>query len=154
MIAPEALALYRRYGVLSDREAASRYEVYRHAWETTAAIEGGCALDLARTRIMPAALRFEAELAASVERAKAMGRDAAVRVKQYAQAADLIDRLYGAMDALEQSLTRGGKREHGEIVAQMAVLRAIVDRLESTAPDADWPFPGYGEMFFGSGGRE
>ena len=146
MVAPEALEVYARYGVLSDREATSRYEVYRHAWETTIAMEGGCALDLARTFVMPAVLRLEADLAASVERAKAMGRDAGLRAKVYAQAADLVDRLYGAMDTLELAL----ERDPGEVVAQMAVLRAIVDKLEAITPDGYWPFPCYGEMFFSS----
>ncbi len=146
MASPEAVALYTRYGVLSEREAASRHEVYRHAWETTVAMEGGCALDMARRGIAPAALRFEAELAASAERSRSMGRDAAGRVRKYEQAADLIDRLYAAMDALETAL----RTDPGETVEKMAVLRAIVDRLESIAPADGWPYPGYAEMFFNS----
>ncbi len=144
MIAPEAMALYKRYGVLSEREAASRYEVYRHAWETTVAMEGGCALDLARTFIMPAALRLEADLAASVRRARDMGRGDEARVRQYTRAADLVDRLYGAMEGMEAALPRGP----ADVVRHMAVLRSIVDALEAITPDSYWPFPCYGEMFF------
>ena len=146
IISPESLKLFSDYGVLSEREAMSRYEVYRHAWEQTVVMEGGCALDLARTFIMPTALSYEAQLATSVETAKAMGRDAVVRVKAYTYAADLVDRLYGAMDALEAGL-------HGDpngVISSMNVLRAIVDKLEAVAPDAEWPFPCYGEMFFSS----
>ncbi|MCC8191119.1 MAG: glutamine synthetase III [Planctomycetes bacterium] len=146
MISPESLKLFSTYGVLSEREAVSRYEVYRHAWEQTVAMEGGCALDLARTFILPAALANEGSLAAAAETAKAMGRDAGVRIAAYNGVADLVDRLYGAMDAMEAAL-RG---DPVGIVGQLQVLRAIVDKLETLSPDADWPFPCYGELFFSS----
>ena len=146
MIAPEAVDLYSRYGVLTEREVISRYEVYRHAWEQTVAMEGGCALDIAKTFVLPSALRFESMLAGAAVNAQAMGRQAAVRHKAYNQAADLIDRMYAAMDALEAAL----KGDPVGIVPTLAVLRAIVDKLEEIAPDHDWPFPCYGEIFFSS----
>ncbi len=146
MVSPEALELFAAYGVLTGREAVSRYEVYRHAWEQVAMMEGGCALDLARTFIMPAALSLESALAGSVEIAKAMGRDPGVRLKAYNRAADCIDRLYAAMDAMEEALAG----EPSGVVPQLRALRSVVDRLEAISPDAEWPFPCYGEMFFSS----
>lgn len=146
MISPESIRLFSSYGVLSEREAMSRYEVYRHAWEQTVAMEGGCALDLVRTFIVPAAMELEKMLADSVSRTQLMGRDASLRMKAYNQAADLVDRLYGAMDNLDASL-RG---DPTAIVGHTAVLRAIVDKLEAIAPDHVWPFPCYGKMFFSS----
>ena len=146
IISPEALKLFATHGVLTEREATSRYEVYRHAWEQTVAMEGGCALDLARTYVLPTALTLEATLAAAADTARAMGRDATMRVRMYNEAADLVDRLYGAMDAMEASL-RG---DPTGIVGSMQVLRAIVDKLEAISPAAEWPFPSYADMFFGS----
>ncbi len=146
LVSPETVKLFSHYGVLSEREVYSRHEVYTHAYSTTVAMEGGCALDLARTFILPAALKFETMLAETVDAAKKMGRDAGPRMKAYNQVADLVERLYGAMDTLETSLNE----RPNEIVANMAVLRAIVDKLEMLAPDHDWPFPCYGELFFSS----
>ncbi len=146
MISPEALSLFSRYGVLNEREAMSRYEVYRHAWEQTVGMEGGCALDLARTFIAPAALSLEASLASSVDTARAMGREPGARMKAYNHAAELVERLYAAMDALDAAL-RG---DPVGVIAALAVLRAIVDKLETITPDAEWPFPCYGELFFSS----
>ncbi|MCD8352421.1 MAG: glutamine synthetase III [Planctomycetaceae bacterium] len=146
LISPETVKLFSHYGVLSEREVYSRHEVYTHAYSTTVAMEGGCALDLARTFVLPAALKFESMLAEVVEAAKKMGRDAGPRLKAYNQVADLVERLYGAMDTLETSLNE----RPNEIVANMAVLRAIIDKLEMLAPDHDWPFPCYGELFFSS----
>jgi glutamine synthetase len=147
MLAPEAIRLYARYGVLTEREVTSRYEVFRHAWEQTVAMEGGCALDLARTYVMPAALRLDASLAQSVESCRAMGRSVASRQKAYTEAADLVDRLYGAMDALDTALK--GDDPEGT-VRTLDVLRAVVDRLEAICPEKDWPFPCYDRLFFGS----
>ncbi len=146
IVSPEAVRLYERYGVLSEREVSSRHEVFRRAWEQTVAMEGGCALDLAKTFIMPVALRLEESLARSVTTARDMGRNVAVRQKAYATAADLVDRLYGAMETLEAALPG----EPTGIVTALGVLRAIVDKLETMAPDDDWPFPSYGQIFFGS----
>ncbi len=144
---PESLALFAKYGVLSEREAHSRYEVYRHAWEATVAMEGGLAGDLSRTFILPAALEVEAGLWASFERSRQSGRDASTRQKAYDHAAGLLDRLYGAVAAMDRALA---DQDMGEVASSLAVLRAIVDKLEAVTPDAKWPFPCYGKMFFSS----
>ena len=146
-ISPESLALFSKYNVLSEREALSRYEVFRHAYETTIAMEGGCFLDLARTSIMPAVLANESALAASAMTARDMGRSDATRLRAYNQTADLVDRLYKAMDALEKALEGGAS---SDIVDAVKVVRVIVDKLELVSPAADWPFPSYGAMFFNS----
>ena len=151
MLSPEAIALYADSGVLSERETRSRYEVYRHAWDQTAAMEASCALDLAQTFILPAALSWEGRLAASVASAASLGRDNPSRLEAYKVAAGLVEELYAAMDDLKQRLDG----DPALLPAGMARLRAVVDQLESHAPDAEWPFPCYGEMFFGLsvGGR-
>ncbi len=146
LISPESVKLFSTYGVLTDREVESRYDVYRHAWEQTVSMEGGCALDLAKTFIMPVALTLESALAASVETAKQFGRDAGVRQKAFDQAANLVDQLHATIAKLEKAL----KEDVSKIRPAQAALRKVVDELEEIAPDRDWPFPCYGEMFFSS----
>jgi glutamine synthetase len=144
LIRPETIKLYEKYEVLSERESRSRYEVYTHTWRQVVEMEGGCALDLARTFIMPAALELESLLAASAEAAKGLGRSDQSRGRAYAKVAGLVEKLYQAMDGLEKDLEEGP----GKVVASLAGLREIVDQLESLCPDRIWPFPCYGEMFF------
>ncbi|MCC8181312.1 MAG: glutamine synthetase III, partial [Planctomycetes bacterium] len=145
-VSPESLALFQKYGVLSEREAMSRYEVYRHAWEQTVMMEGGCSVDLARTFITPVALSMETSLAGSVEIAKQFGREPAARLRSFTQAADLVDQLHSCIDMLDDAL----EKDATKVIPAMAALRRVVDKLESLAPDAEWPFPCYGEMFFSS----
>ncbi len=145
LIEPESIKLFEELGVLNEREVRSRYEVYRHAWNQTVAMEGGCASDLAKTFFLPAALGWEKDLAESAETAKRLGRGEGVRLSAYESVAGLVDGLYEAIANLDRSL--GG--ETLQVPEKMRQLRAIVDELESLTPDKDWPFPCYGEMFFG-----
>jgi len=46
----ESSRLFGKYNVLNERELKSRYEVYQDAYDTTVAIEGHCALTIARTK--------------------------------------------------------------------------------------------------------
>ncbi|MDR1518776.1 MAG: glutamine synthetase III [Planctomycetota bacterium] len=144
LLKPETIKLYKKYGVLSERESKSRYEVYIHAWKQIVEMEGGCALDLARTFILPAALEQEGILAASLETAKSLGRGDKARAAAYAKVAGLVEGLYQTADALEQALADDAKK----VTPALASLREIVDQLEALCPDRIWPFPCYGEMFF------
>ncbi|MDR1613089.1 MAG: glutamine synthetase III [Planctomycetota bacterium] len=145
MIEPESIALYERFNVLSERETRSRYEVYRHAWDQTVAMEGRCALNLARTYVLPAALEWEDVLVKSVESVKSLGRDAALRLESFNKTAGLVDALHQALDELEKILDGD---DATAVPAPLSRLRAVVDELEGLAADAIWPFPNYGEMFF------
>ena len=141
---PETVALYKKFGVLSERESKSRHEVYVHTWKQIVEMEGGCALDLVRTFILPAALEFEVSLAAASEAAQRLGRGDKCRDQAYAEAAGLVEKLYRNAETLEKALEDDPRKA----VTALAALRETVDRLECLCPDGIWPFPCYGEMFF------
>src|SRR5215213_1916392 len=60
---PKATALFASFGVLSERELASRVDIAWERYVKVQNIEASCALDMARTMILPAAARYLAELA-------------------------------------------------------------------------------------------
>jgi glutamine synthetase len=60
---PEAKELFSKYGVLSERELASRYEVYLEQYALSVTVEARQTLEIAQTVILPAALRYQQELA-------------------------------------------------------------------------------------------
>ncbi len=144
MITPESIRLFADQGVLSEREIRSRYEVYRHAWDQVIMMEGGCALDLAKTFFLPGALAWEATLVASAQSAKSLGRKSDLRGKMYNCYAGLIEDLYAAMGNLEKTLNG----EATGIPAAMSEMRTTIDEMEGLTADKEWPFPCYGEMFF------
>ena len=55
---PKAKTLFSKFGVLSERELASRVEVNWERYVKVQDIEASCALDIASTMIVPAAARY------------------------------------------------------------------------------------------------
>jgi len=140
---PEAIQLFEKYNILKERELRSRYEIHCHIWEKIIALEGGCALDLAKTFILPAALQWEKELADVVSSANAHSIDTDnVRWHEYKKMTDATTLLIKSINVLEKA------KDSLAIRSATAELRVAVDTLEAIIPDRIWPFPCYGEMFF------
>jgi glutamine synthetase len=62
LIEKSTVGLFKKYKVLSKRELESRYEVYTEQYSTKLNIEAETAASIARTLLLPAALRHLAEL--------------------------------------------------------------------------------------------
>src|SRR5215217_2858359 len=76
LINEQTVEVFSRYGVLSERELESRYEVFVEQYVTNLNIEAETAADMARTLLLPAALQYvalldDAEGGAGVERLEA-----------------------------------------------------------------------------------
>jgi glutamine synthetase len=148
--------LFERYDVLSRRELESRHEILVEQYFKTVNIEGETAADMARTMVLPAAIRYLSELLTTVERADGAG----VKVKGIERAAEtvaaVIEELTVSLDELvAQNAELGGddlhsKAEHmrAHIIPAMAKVRRAVDALEKLVPDDLWPIPTYRDMLF------
>ena len=73
LVKPEAVELFEKYGVFSERELHSRYEVRLEQYALTVAVEAKLSLEIGTTVILPAALRYQTELAQNVATLKAAG---------------------------------------------------------------------------------
>lgn len=145
LITPKARALFTKYGVLSERELQSRYEVYRHTYETTVELEANCMLTMARTLILPAALRYQHELAETVVSVTAAGGAAAAARATLAAVERETESLIRGLSGLEGALAR---RAPARMLAAMGRVRKAADELEALVPDNLWPLPSYAEMMF------
>jgi glutamine synthetase len=149
-------ALFEKYGVLSNRELESRYEIFVEQYFMTINIEGETAQHMAQTMILPAAVRFLNELLTTAERADELGLKLEGVTKTAAKVNSLIDALTVTIDALaEQNQELGGddvisKAEHmrANIIPAMTAVRDVADRLERIVPDDLWPVPTYRDMLF------
>ncbi len=141
---PKAKRLFARYGVLSETELQSRYEVYREQYERQVGIEARCALQMARTMIAPAALAWQAELAQSVTSLETTGANATAARSTLAEVSGAFNAFYAAIQALEQGLQGEGAAKIG----LLANLRTAADALEGLVPASRWPLPSYAEMLF------
>lgn len=121
-------------GVLSEIEIVSRYEINKHAYNTVIALEGECALTMARTQLIPAGLDFQEQLS-SVK--------SVTQKKLLKQVSSLIDSALKAADALDAAIE---KHDSAKTLAGMNKLREVIDELEGVVPANMWPIPSYAQM--------
>ena len=76
LIKPESMELFEKYGVFSDREMHSRYEIRLEQYVLTIGVEAKLTMEIGTTIILPAALRYQTELAQNVAALKAAGVEA------------------------------------------------------------------------------
>jgi len=154
LVTDEAQALFEHYGVFSHREMHSRYEIGLEQYALSVGVEARSTLEIATTSILPAALRYQTELATNAAAMKAIG---------YEFDTSTLDEVSSATKALQ--LAVGGLRvelshEHPETVdaeakhacddhiPAMAAVRDAADVLEGLVADDLWPLATYQEMLF------
>jgi len=154
LISPEALTLFEKYAVFSEREMHSRYEIGCEQYLLTVAVEANLTLEIGTTTVLPAALRYQTELAQNVAALKAAGVDAdlstlaSVSAPIAALKAGLAD-LAGAIahdhaaDPLEAATF-----VRDTVLPAMASVREAADTLETLIADDLWPLPTYQEMLY------
>jgi glutamine synthetase len=154
LIKPETVELFAKYGVFSERELHSRYEVRLEQYALTIAVEAKLAMEVGATIILPAALRYQTELAQNVAALKAAGMEASTAALQAVSApiGDLEAGLAKLKAALSEhsaeSALDEAKHAQQELLPAMAAIRAAADALEGIVADDLWPLPTYQEMLY------
>ena len=153
LIKPEAIELFERYGVFNSRELHSRYEVRLEQYALTVCVEAKLALEIGSTVVLPAAIRYQTELAQNVATMKAAGlaADTGLLEQVTTPIADLMSALAGLKAALavhsEGSLAEA-VQARDELLPAMDAVRAAADTLEGIVADDLWPLPTYQEMLY------
>ncbi|HVY26060.1 MAG TPA: glutamine synthetase III [Polyangiaceae bacterium] len=145
---PEVVKLFDKYGVLSPRELKSRYEIYMEQYVKTVLVEAKLVVKIAKTIILPAAIRYTAELAG------AAGASAPAK-RLLGEVGGLAEKLDSGILALEKSLSHESssvdaeaKHLKDEVLPLMLQVRSAADSLETLVADDLWPLPTYQEMLF------
>lgn len=138
--------MYEKYGVLTPRELESRYEIYRSKFNETVEIEARCALQMVSTLLLPAAIRFQSDLAKTINRVKSVGSCPMGEISLLlTNVCELVDNASKAAKKLDKTLYN---ENTAEIPSCMDELRMYVDQLEAVVPEALWPLASYAEMMF------
>jgi len=144
VMADDSVAAFEKYSVLSKRELESRFEVWIEQYALRANIESETTFSIAKTMILPAAMRHLALI-----------KEAGV-----AEAAGEVETLIGdlitALDALEKANAEPVDLEGLELaifardeqLAKSGTVREAADKLEKIVADDLWPLPKYEEMLF------
>jgi glutamine synthetase len=147
LVEESTIRAFENYKVLTERELEARFEVFVEQYATKLNIEGETAANMARTMILPAALR-QAEL---LDDASGAGVE---RLQD--ELTGLTDALIDAIFALEEANAKhpvSEGLEHAKymrdaVFARMNDVREAADALEKVVADDLWPLPKYSEMLF------
>ena len=143
-IAPSTVQVFTKYKVLDKRELTARYEVYVEQYITKVNIEAETAANMARTLILPAALR-------QVELCDDAGIDSLTdEVRGVTE--DFVAKLR-ALEAANANHPHGTLIKHAQymrdkVLPAMEAVRELADTLEGIVADDLWPLPKYQEMLF------
>jgi glutamine synthetase len=156
LISKEAIALFSKYKVLTERELHSRYEIFSETYVKTINIEAQTMLVMAKTMILPAAVRFQGEVASTVASTKAAGADAGAAsdlLKTLAAAISSFSTAIAALEKVAHAHPEGDTYAHAKymrdsVIPKMTELRTWGDTLETLVADDLWPLPTYREMLF------
>jgi len=143
-VTPSSVQVFSKYKVLNKREMQARYEVYVEQYITKVNIEAETAANMARTLILPAALR-------QVALAEEAGIEAITE-----EIASVTEEFFTRLNALEKA---NANHPHGTpvkhatymrdtVLTAMGELRETGDALEGLIADDLWPLPKYQEMLF------
>ena len=152
---PEVIDLFEKYNVLSRRETESRMDIYLEHYIKSVNVEAKLTIEMAKTMIFPAAIRYQGELAVTCANLKAVG---------YTFDTDTLDEVTALVKELQDTtaaLEKISSRHHGggslleeakcycsEVVPAMLAVRKAADELEGIVADDHWPLPTYQEMLF------
>ncbi|HXW04144.1 MAG TPA: glutamine synthetase III [Vicinamibacterales bacterium] len=153
---PDVVRAFEKYGVLTERELQARYEVAVEQYNKTINVEGQLMVLMANRYILPAAYRYQAEVAQSVAAVKAAGGAARETKKALDSLTRLIDECKVRVDQLQKLLeheSNGSAEKHAKyfrdkVIPAMNSLREAGDSLETIVPHDVWPLPTYREMLF------
>jgi len=151
----KAIAVFSRYGVLSERELKLRVEVLLDNYCNVINIEANVLASMVKTLIIPAALRHQVELADVISSTIAAGVDAGETEADLRTVVGKINELRGELASLQTFAAKELKdsaklsvHHRDKTIPAMTRIRNLCDWLESSMPADHWPLPTYGEMLF------
>ena len=146
--------LFERNGVLSPAELESRFEVYSEQYIKVIEMEANLVINMAKTSIYPAAVRYLAELSNAIAAAKSIGlsldKDTAENVASWTKKmTDKIGELESAAAKDDFASTETHMQHSAKVIRPlMDAVRECGDSLEYEVADDMWPLPKYQEMLF------
>ncbi len=144
ILAEPTVEVFGRYDVLTKRELESRFEVWVEQYVINANIEAETAHDIAKTMLLPAALRHlklceESGLPGVDQEASTLTAQLLAEIGELEQANVYPDGVEG----LELAIYARDNQ-----VSAMAAVREVADKLEKVVADDLWPLPKYSEILF------
>lgn len=154
-----ALELYSKSGVMNKVELEAYHNVQLHSYCTKINIEARSLEEIIHSMVMPAAIRYQTELADNIASLREIDMDDAIGYQK-----DTLKRVTRNINAIREALEKLHKgfekahhcddiRDEADILChkvrpQMDAIREAADDLEAVVDDQYWPLVKYREMLF------
>lgn len=158
-IDPKSIALFEEFGVLSETEVRSRYEVKLEKYNKLINIEARTMKRMVRRAYLPVINDYAAEVASNITTIKAASAGADLSqqeellqkllsgVKEISSQLAALDEAHHACVAVEDEQEQANKNAHTTLPI-MDKLRAAVDAMEIVVDRDRWPVPTYNDILF------
>lgn len=154
--------LFKKFGVFSETEMTSRFEIQNENYSKIINIEAETMLEMAKKDILPCASKYAAKLAETINLKKAAcgDCDATYESEMLKKVSTLTSCIFKKTVALEKAVMDAKELASGEdsgktamfycktVFAAMNELRICADELEVITPKELWPFPSYGDLLY------
>ena len=158
-VAPKNLALFSEMGVLTEAEAACRYEVKLEKYNKLMNIEATTMVREARRTYRPVITAYATKVAKGLETIRAAGAEAAMAFEQATlnelcdgitainMSIAKLDELHAKAEGVADAQAQAEVYAH-EVVPAMNELRRAVDAMEEIVAADYWPVPTYDDILF------
>ena len=155
LVKPEVVRIFEKYQILSKREVHARCAINFETYVKTVNVEAQLMTLMANRYILPAALRYQKDVAESVKAVRDAGGSTREAKKLLDRIAGLVDELRIRTEQLSKAADHHGAsvEKHAvfvrdTVVPAMEALREAGDQIELLVPHEIWPLPTYREMLF------
>ncbi|MBU1076526.1 MAG: glutamine synthetase III [Spirochaetes bacterium] len=160
-LAPKNIEVFTKTKILNEREIEARYQILLEKYSKTINIEAETALSMARTMILPVAIKYQSILSDAVgSLSKVKGADPKVvahQVKSMNSYSGLVVDLDKKISTLAVKLKKAVdikdevKKADAyckDVLPATFALREVADSIELQTDDSLWVLPKYQEMLF------
>ena len=159
LVEQKSLDLFAEFGVMSEAEVRSRYEVKLDKYNKLLNIEANTMIRQSRRMYMPDVNNYAGELAQEILSVSAVaGEKAAENQKKLLEqltdelrvayeATDKLEAVHDATEALTDSLEKANNYAN-VVLPAMNELRDAIDSLECITDHDYWPVPTYNDILF------
>ena len=138
--------LFAKYGVFTEKEIESRYEILAEDYEKIIDIEGKVTADIAKTVILPAAVNYQNAIATAACKVKDLGIEVTAQTEILTELTALINSLNSAINSLNSAINDAKCSK--TIIEYTNNVRTYADALELIVDDNIWPLAKYSELLF------
>ena len=156
-VAPKNIALFERQKVFTREEVESRYEIKMETYIKVIDIEALSTIDISRHLILPAAIAYAKDVAATINMKKSVAPELEAEAEKalLSNLTAQTNALYKATDRLEAVLKAGdegadmlerARYTRDQVITAMDEVRAAGDALEGIVGKSYWPMPTYQDL--------